>query len=187
MVPPLAPAQVGAEFARLLHQVSTETGRLQRGVELAVRMVAGCDHASVTVLTPQYVETVAASDEIVRRGDVWQYDLSEGPSLDSVRGRETVVSQDLRDDPRWRSWGPLAANGLGVRAMMSVVTWMCSSVMSKEYGELRIASWKSSRLIWLLKIVSRTYFSATDGLSMKVRVASTKQRMNLSATARRSR
>jgi len=121
MVPPLAPTQARARFARLLHQSSTETGRLHRGVELAVRMVPGCDHASVTILTPHYVETVAASDEVVRRGDAWQYDLSEGPCLDSVRSRETVVSQDLRDDPRWRSWGPRAADGLGVRAMMSVL------------------------------------------------------------------
>ncbi|GAA3575078.1 hypothetical protein GCM10022197_35190 [Microlunatus spumicola] len=121
MVPPLAPTRATARFARLLHESSTETGRLRRGVELAVRMVPGCDHASVTVLTPHYVETVAASDEVVRRGDAWQYDLSEGPCLDSVRTRATVVSQDLRVDPRWRSWGPRAADGLGVRAMMSVL------------------------------------------------------------------
>ena len=39
-----------------------------------------CDHASVTVLTPHYVETVAVSDDVARRGDGWQHDLSEGPA-----------------------------------------------------------------------------------------------------------
>ncbi len=108
------------DFARLLHP-ATERGRLQLGVELAVSLVVGCDHASVTVLTPHYVETVAASDDVVRQGDGWQQDLSEGPSLDSVRTRVPVVSQDLGSDPRWRSWGPRVADSLGLRAMMSVV------------------------------------------------------------------
>ena len=122
MVAPLIvpPHQAAADVARLLHQSSTEGGRLQRGVDLAVALVAGCDHASVTVLNPVYVETVAASDDVVRRGDGWQYDLSEGPCLDSVRGRTTVISQDLGHDPRWRSWAPRAVDSLGVRAMMSV-------------------------------------------------------------------
>jgi GAF domain-containing protein len=113
--------QASADFARLLRQSSSEGGRLQRGVELAVSLVGGCDHASVTVLTPHYVETVAASDDVVRHGDGWQYELSEGPCLDSVRGRATVVSQDLGHDPRWRSWAPRAVDNLGVRATMSVL------------------------------------------------------------------
>lgn len=142
MIPSSVSNQTTVKFARLLHQSSTETGRLQRGVELAVRMVPGCDHASVTVLTPHYVETVAASDEVVRRGDAWQYDLSEGPCLDSVRGRETVVSQDLRTDLRWRSWGPRAADGLGVRAMMSVLfDTTRDAVGSLNLYADRVAAW----------------------------------------------
>jgi GAF domain-containing protein len=113
--------QAATDVARLLHQSSTAGGRLQLGVELAVSLIQGCDHASVTVLTPHYVETVAASDDVVRRGDGWQYELSEGPCLDSVRGRATVVSQDLGRDPRWRSWASRAVDGLGVHAMMSVL------------------------------------------------------------------
>ena len=113
--------QVVSRFARLLNGSSTEAARLQRGVELAVTLVPSVDHASVTVLTPRYVETAAASDEVVRRGDSWQHDLSEGPGLDSVRTRATVLSQDLRIDARWRSWGPRVADRLGVRATLSVL------------------------------------------------------------------
>ncbi len=69
-------------------------------------------------------------------------------------------------------------------AMVSVVIWMCAGVMSNEYGELPMASLKSLELIWPLKMVCVTYFSAVAGLSMKVLVASTKQRMNFSAVAR---
>lgn len=107
-------------FVRLLREPSTEAGRLQRGVELAVSLIERCDHASVTMLTPQYAETVAVSDDVARRGDGWQHDLSEGPGLDSVRRRVPVVSQDLRADRRWRAWGPRAVDRLGLRSVVSV-------------------------------------------------------------------
>ena len=109
------------DFAQLVREPSTEAGRLQRGVELVVALVGGCDHAGVTVLTPAFMETVAASDDVVLRGDSWQHELSEGPGLESLRRRSTVVSQDLRNDPRWRSWGPRAVLGLGVRSTISVL------------------------------------------------------------------
>lgn len=104
----------------LLRGPLTEGGRWQRGVEVAVSLLGGCDHASVTVLTPHYVETVAVSDQVARRGDGWQHELSEGPGLDSLRRRVPVVSQDLRSDPRWRAWGPRAVEQLGVRSVVSV-------------------------------------------------------------------
>lgn len=110
-----------ADFAGLVHEPFTETGRLQRGVELVVALIGGCDHAGVTILTPAFMETVAASDDLVRCGDGWQYELNEGPGLDSVRDRTTVVSQDLQVDPRWRAWGPRVASGLGVRSTLSVL------------------------------------------------------------------
>lgn len=110
-----------SDFARLVHEPSTEVGRLQRGAELVVALVGGCDHAGVTVLTPHFMETVAASDDVVRRGDGWQHALSEGPGLDSVRHRTAVVSQDVGGDPRWRAWGPRVAADLGVRSAMSVL------------------------------------------------------------------
>lgn len=105
---------------RLLRAATTEAERLQRGVELAVALIGPCDHASVTVLTPHYVETVAVSDDVARRGDGWQHDLSEGPGLESVRRQVPVVSQDLRADRRWRAWGPRAVERLGMRSVVSV-------------------------------------------------------------------
>lgn len=127
MVRPFSPStQLSARdpsapvFARLLREPATESGRLQRAVELAVALVERCDHASVTVLTPHYAETVAVSDEVARLGDGWQHDLSEGPALETLRRRVPVVSQDLRADPRWRSWGPRAVKRLGVCSVVSV-------------------------------------------------------------------
>lgn len=110
-----------AEFARQVRVPMTEAGRLQRGVELVVALVRDCDHAGVTVLTPAFVETVAASDDVVLRGDGWQHELSEGPGLECVRSRSAVVSQDLQTDVRWRSWAPRAVRRLGVRSTVSVL------------------------------------------------------------------
>lgn len=110
-----------ADFASLVHEPKTELGRFQRGAELVVALVDGCDHAGVTVLTPHFMETVAASDDVVRRGDGWQHALNEGPGLDSVRDRTAVLSQDVAIDERWRSWGPRVAADLGVRSAVSVL------------------------------------------------------------------
>ncbi|HEY0238546.1 MAG TPA: GAF and ANTAR domain-containing protein [Friedmanniella sp.] len=110
-----------SDFAQAVHEQVTEAARLQRGTELAVGLVAGCDHAGVTVVTPAFMEVVAASDDVVRRGESWQYELSEGPGLETIRSRRTVISQDLGHDPRWRSWGPRAVAGLGVRSTLSVL------------------------------------------------------------------
>ncbi|MGI3784106.1 MAG: GAF and ANTAR domain-containing protein [Janthinobacterium lividum] len=114
-----------ADFAQLVREPATEAGRLQRGAELVVALVGGCEHAGVSVLTPAFMETVAVTDDVGLRGDGWQHELSEGPGLEAVRSRTTVVSQDLRTDSRWRTWGPRAVEALGVRAAMSVLldTW----------------------------------------------------------------
>ena len=135
-----------ADLARLVHEPPTEGGRLQRGVELAVSLVEGCDHASVTVLTPHYMETVAASDDVARRGDGWQYELSQGPCLDSVRGRTRVVSQDLGADLRWRDWAPRASERLGVRAMLSLpLTTAGSEVASLNLYADRAQPWADAQ------------------------------------------
>lgn len=152
-----------SDFAELVRRPATEARRLQRGVELAVALVQACDHAGVTVLTPAFAETVAASDDVVRRGEVWQHELSEGPGLESVRGRTTVVSQDLRTDPRWRAWGPRAADGLGVRSSMSVPLNLDSDLVESLtlYAD-RVHVWDDERQALATTLARQLGLAAAD-------------------------
>lgn len=122
---PVAPAMGSPgsppSFARSVQAQPEPFERLRRGVELAVELVEGCDHAGVTLASRVAVESAAATDDVVRRGDALQYELSEGPCLDAVRRQHTVISPDLAVDVRWTSWAPRVHAELGVRAMLSLL------------------------------------------------------------------
>ena len=93
-----------SDFARSIHTEDDPQQRLQRGVELVVDLVDGCDHAGVTIAEHNRLSTPAASDDVVRRGDTLQYELGEGPCLDSIRLEHTVISADLAEEARWPRW-----------------------------------------------------------------------------------
>jgi hypothetical protein len=95
-----------AQVARVLHAAPDECGQLQLAVDLAVRLVGGCDHAGISVVEGRTISTPASSDDVVRRGDALQYELDEGPCLDSVRWHETVLSQDLSRESAGRDGLP---------------------------------------------------------------------------------
>ncbi|MBA4609557.1 GAF and ANTAR domain-containing protein [Aeromicrobium sp. Marseille-Q0843] len=111
-------------FADVARAMSAESGldqTLERAVAGAVELVEGCDHAGISVVERRrVVETAAATDDLVRRGDQLQYELNEGPCLQSIREQETVQSDDLTTEDRWPTWSRRAADELGVRSMLSV-------------------------------------------------------------------
>ena len=111
------------EFARFLHGAEGTGARLQRGVELVVELIDGCDHAGVTVASKAGVWSAAATDDVVRDGDALQYTLGEGPCLDTVRFDHTVLSHDLVTDRRWPRWAPRIVADYGVHAMMSLLLY----------------------------------------------------------------
>ncbi|MGV8909241.1 MAG: GAF and ANTAR domain-containing protein [Propionicimonas sp.] len=111
------------DFARDVAQGQGETARLSLGVGLFVDLVEGCDHAGVTRVTRAGAETVAASSEKARLCDQLQYDLDEGPCLDTVRSHQTVVSNDIASDLRWPRWGPAVAEKYGVGSMLSLLLY----------------------------------------------------------------
>jgi len=120
---PTHPGRSTDGFARSVHAVAGRAARLQRGAELVVERLEGCDHAAVTIATPEYVENGAASDDLVARAEAWQHDLSQGPALDVVLRRQTIVSQELGPDRRWPSWAPKVAGVLGFGSVLSVLLY----------------------------------------------------------------
>ena len=130
-----------AQAARELHSAPNETELLRLAVDLAVRIIAGGDHAGVSVVRGRALSTPVASDDVVRRGDALQYQLGEGPCLDAVRLQDTVISPNLAEEVRWPEWTPRATSVLGVKAMMAL--WLSTSVdpdKPDSYGALNVYS-----------------------------------------------
>lgn len=130
-----------ARAARGLHATPNEAELLQLAVDLAGKIINGGDHAGISVVQGREISTPVASDGVARRGDALQYQLDEGPSLDTVRSQETVISPNLREEARWPEWTPRAVSVLGIKAMMSV--WLYASDSSDgahSYGALNLYS-----------------------------------------------
>jgi GAF domain-containing protein len=131
-----------ARAAREMHAAPNEAELLQLAVDLAGKIINGGDHAGISVLQGREISTPVASDDVARRGDALQYQLDEGPSLDTVRRQETVISPNLRQEARWPEWTPRAVSVLGVKAMMSL--WLYSRAGSHDaphsYGALNLYS-----------------------------------------------
>ena len=108
-----------AAVARQLLGEPDEEQTLEKAVALTVDLVEACEHAAITIVHRRHhLETAAATDDLVRRGDQLQYELNEGPCLDSLQEEQTTSSTDLAYEKRWPTWGPRVVEELGVRSML---------------------------------------------------------------------
>jgi GAF domain-containing protein len=112
-----------ADLAKISEQLTADFGvsaTLQRICQQALRVVPGCDYASLTVRTRGgRFETMAATAPEAERWDQAQYDLGEGPCVEAVTEQEVFKSDDLETDPRWPRWAA-AMSHQGVHSMVSV-------------------------------------------------------------------
>jgi hypothetical protein len=71
--------------------------------ESAVRLIDGCDHASLMLRRGGRVETIAASDETATRIDELERALNEGPCLDAIDDNEPDqhICSDLTEGSKW--------------------------------------------------------------------------------------
>lgn len=111
------------DFARELAGAAGAPERLTIGVDLATELVEGCEHASVTEATPTGFKTTAASDQKARDADQWQYELGEGPCVQTVLTQHTVLSLDLATEQRWPRWSARIVDRLGVASSLSLLLY----------------------------------------------------------------
>ncbi len=78
-----------------------------------------CDHAGVHIKHQRRIETAAASDPVIARADELQTETGEGPCLDAVWEQDSFLVTDAATDPRWPTYGPMAAE-LGLHSILSV-------------------------------------------------------------------
>ena len=108
-------------YLAVLRADSGAPARLQHGVDLLPGLVAGCQHASITIVTGERVQVRVASDATSRRADELQGELAEGPTLQAVRTGHSVISHDLSTEARWLAWCSAAVAELPVVSVLSVL------------------------------------------------------------------
>jgi GAF domain-containing protein len=107
-----------AEVARLAVEDSDMENTAEALVAAAMRCV-DCDFGGLTVFGPKgQLSTMAATSPVVEQADALQYELAEGPCVAAAWDRETYVSNDVANDPRWPNWGPKAA-ALGFSSLLA--------------------------------------------------------------------
>ena len=107
-------ADLMATIATELHEQPDEEITTQAIVDRALSVIDDADHVSVTVRDKKEHRTLATTSRRAEDVDHQQYDLGEGPCIDSADQGEWYRSGDVGQDPRWPTWGPSAArNGIG--------------------------------------------------------------------------
>ena len=104
--------------ARDLFAATSVAETLDIVVRLA-RRTFGADGAGILLAADGGAAATAASGTQARRADALQVDHHQGPGFQAIKGRQPVVSPELRFDSRWRFWAPHAAD-LGLRSVLSL-------------------------------------------------------------------
>jgi transcriptional regulator with GAF, ATPase, and Fis domain len=110
------------ELSAAAREMSVEVSSqhtMDTAVQIATRIIPGCDLAGISLAHPRGIDTPSASSDVLRRADELQYELREGPSLDALTEQETVVSSNLSTDERWPRWGPNMVAETGMHSIMS--------------------------------------------------------------------
>jgi GAF domain-containing protein len=106
--------------ARDLQDEGDTQHTLDRGLEIALRLIPGCTYAGISVVHPDgRIDTPALTDPLVARVDELQYRVQQGPCLDAIETNEIVSSPDLLQEERWPRWSPEVTR-LGVVGMLCV-------------------------------------------------------------------
>ena len=129
------------ELDLALGATSDEEERLRLAVDAATSLIEHCRHAGFTVNEDGHLTTRASTDDVVRRANELQQELGEGPCLEVMRDRDTLVSPELEHDERWPCWGPRVHDELGAGSMVSVLV----HTDARSYGALSLYAARGAR------------------------------------------
>jgi GAF domain-containing protein len=111
------------ELARELEAQQGRTSTVEAVVGSAVTDIPGVEDASVSVVVRKgrghQARSLASTSALAVAVDQVQYDVGQGPCLETLYDHITVRVPDLRNEPRWPRFSRRAAD-LGIRSMLSV-------------------------------------------------------------------
>ena len=142
---------------------------LQSLTRAAVEMLPGVDDSTISIRHHDgSLRSYGFTDDYLKELDTWQFEHTEGPCYDGVTNNAFTVCGDLRNDPRYPTYGArAAASGVmsqaGLRIFESQRTVGGLNVYSRTVGALADVGY----LVELFSEHARTalgYASEIDGL-----------------------
>ncbi|WP_460605508.1 ANTAR domain-containing protein [Jatrophihabitans fulvus] len=112
-------ATLAAEFAALGAQLRGRLDSddvLDRMMDVVVKQVSGCEHASVS---DAQARSIAASDGVAQEADRLQHQLGEGPCLQAALDGDDFYSFDVADDQRWPQYARALQESTPVRSVLA--------------------------------------------------------------------
>lgn len=97
----------------------TEAAVASTIVQLAVAVVPGTEHASITDRRDGRFRTPAATGGLALAGDRIQYELESGPCVDAILSDGVLCTGDIASDARWPQAGPRLNAEAGATSMLS--------------------------------------------------------------------
>jgi hypothetical protein len=93
---------------------------LPRITEFSVATIPGIDHASISIgFKVGSIHTLAPTSAIAVRADQLQYDLRQGPCVDTALDGPVVQVDELATDLRWPTYARQAASTLGLGSQLA--------------------------------------------------------------------
>lgn len=89
------------ESAGLLMATSSFEDLMQAVADLAGRTVPAASTCGITLAEDRHVITVASADPSARLLDEQQYEVEDGPCLETIRTARVVLADDLTTETRW--------------------------------------------------------------------------------------
>lgn len=130
-----------ADVARELLGAGEVHATLQRIVELAVKTVDGADHAGVSLVVGNHVETPAQNDQTPQAIDELQNDVGEGPCLDAIHEHQVFETGDFATESRWPRFSTEVVERTGVRSVLAMRLYSNAHTLGalNLYGQARDA------------------------------------------------
>jgi transcriptional regulator with GAF, ATPase, and Fis domain len=117
---PLELADALTEAAEVINKNNSLEETLDAIVHATRTSVPGFTDVGISITHPDgKIETMSGTGELVWELDTIQYDLGEGPCVDSVKQGETVVVENARHEQRWPNFIPQAVQR-GLRSQLAV-------------------------------------------------------------------
>lgn len=106
--------------AKEIHAPRSLEETLDAVVRAAQSTVPGFDHVGISVSHRDgRIETLAGTDPLVWELDELQYELRQGPCVESIRDEPVVTVEHAENDPRWPAYLPQAVRR-GLRAQLGL-------------------------------------------------------------------
>lgn len=121
-------AEEFAELAIKLHDEPTVDETVDRVLQYALKAV-DCQYAGVIFVHGRSrVETAAATDPLIEALDAIEMACGEGPDIDVLADRYSVLVSDTLAERRWPTWAARVASQ-GIRSLLSVRLYTSASTI----------------------------------------------------------